>query len=460
MIASKDTIAAPITARGYAGVAVVRVSGDKTKDVISNLIQKAEDVFSKPRELIFSAVFNRLAETKNDVLDHCLAAFFPAPNSFTGEDILEINLHGSPFLVAKLLENLNALGVRMAQAGEFTQRAFLNGKIDLSQAEAVGDLIHAETEMQAKIAREQLGGKLSTAISELGEPLRDLLAEIEAYIDFPEEDISPLTYEQWLLGLNNSKEKIEQFLSSFRQGRITREGALVVLAGVPNAGKSSLLNRLLGEERAIVTPIPGTTRDSLEEIASINGYCIRFCDTAGLAREQDREIDQVEKLGIERSWQKLEAAELVLYVFDVSADFKKQESVFNKVKEKNKNILLVANKIDLGENKSFPLDLPLSYISAKKSEGIEDLQKKIIETILGRNLNSGALLISTRRHFEALKEAKTYLEQTILAVSKKTPSEFISADLRAALHALNDIIGVTHTEDILGRIFSKFCIGK
>ncbi len=453
----RDTIAAPITARGFAGVAVVRISGDRTKEVLEKLIHKAKEVLNKPRELIFTAILN---PNSQESLDHGLCVLFPGPNSFTGEDVAEINLHGSPFLVSKLLEILNEQGVRLARAGEFTERAFLNGKIDLSQAEAVGDLIHAETEIQAKIAREQLGGKLSQAISELGEPLRDLLAEIEAYIDFPDEDIDPLTYEQWETELKTSKEKIESYLSSFRQGRISREGALVVLAGVPNAGKSSLLNRLLGEERAIVTAIPGTTRDSLEEVASIAGYCVRFCDTAGLARAEERAIDPVEKLGIERSWQKLEAADLVLYIFDVSQTFSLQEKVFSLVEDKNRNILLVANKDDLGRNQTFPKNYPVIYISAKTGEGLEDLRKKILETILGSNTISGSLLISTRRHFEALKEAKSFLEQVISGLAKRVPSEFVSADLRAALHALNDIIGVTYTEDILGRIFSKFCIGK
>lgn len=457
MLVERDTIAAPITARGFAGVSVVRISGDRTREVLEKIIQKAKDVLNKPRELIFTAILN---PSSKESLDHGLCVLFPGPNSFTGEDVAEINLHGSPFLISKLLEILNEQGVRLARAGEFTERAFLNGKIDLSQAEAVGDLIHAETEIQAKIAREQLGGKLSEAISELGEPLRDLLAEIEAYIDFPDEDIDPLTYEQWELALKTSQDKIESYLSSFRQGRISREGALVVLVGVPNAGKSSLLNRLLGEERAIVTSIPGTTRDSLEEIASINGYCVRFCDTAGLARTEDRAIDQVEKLGIERSFQKLEAADLVLYVFDVSQTFSFQEKVFSLVEEKNRNILLVANKDDLGRSETGPKNYPVTYISAKTGEGLEDLRKKILETILGSNVISGSLLISTRRHFEALKEAKNFLEQVTSGIAKRIPSEFVSADLRAALHALNDIIGVTYTEDILGRIFSKFCIGK
>lgn len=453
----RDTIAAPITARGFAGVAVVRISGEKTSEVISKIIHKSKEVLDRPRELVFTAIINPQA---SEALDHGMCVFFPGPNSFTGEDVAEINLHGSPFLVAKLLEILSELGVRLARPGEFTERAFLNGKIDLSQAEAVGDLIHAETEVQAKIAREQLGGKLSQAISELGEPLRDLLAEVEAYIDFPDEDIDPLTYEQWDIGLNTALEKIEAYISSFRQGRISREGALVVLAGVPNAGKSSLLNRLLGEERAIVTDIPGTTRDSLEEVASIDGYCIRFCDTAGLARVEDREIDLVEKLGIDRSWQKLEAADLVLYIFDVSQIFSSQEKVFSLVEDMNRNILLVANKDDLGRSETSPKNYPIAYISAKTGEGLEELRKKILETILGTEPNAGSLLISTRRHFEALKEAKTFLKQVIIGLSKKVPSEFVSADLRASLHALNDIIGVTYNEDILGRIFSKFCIGK
>ncbi|MBP9838937.1 MAG: GTP-binding protein, partial [Proteobacteria bacterium] len=329
------------------------------------------------------------------------------------------------------------------------------------------DIINAETEIQAKIAREQLEGKLSQAISDLGEPLRNLLAEIEAYIDFPDEDISPITQEQWLDVLSKIAKKVEAYISSYQQGKICREGALVVLAGVPNAGKSSLLNRLLGEDRAIVTSIAGTTRDSLEEVASINGLRIRFCDTAGLAEEgAGRELDEVEKLGIARSWKKLENSDLTLFILDASTDFKMQEAALLNVRPTAKKLLVVANKSDLiTENTKGNLLAKLKgdeviFISAKSGDAIEELQSKIFTSVIDSNRDSSSILICSERHLEALKTTFLMLQETKVAIESKVPSEFVSANLRSALTALNDIIGVTHTEDILGRIFSKFCIGK
>ncbi|MFN8390440.1 MAG: tRNA uridine-5-carboxymethylaminomethyl(34) synthesis GTPase MnmE [Bdellovibrionota bacterium] len=459
---SVDTIAAPITAHGRAGVAVVRISGPLAAPVLAQISPRASLITAQPRTLVMTPFLEGQITGADHVLDYGLAAYFPAPNSFTGEDCVELNLHGSPYLVTRLMSILAELGVRSAKPGEFSERAFLNGKLDLSQAEAIADLIAADTEIQARVAREQLEGRLSKALSDLGEPLRNLLAEIEAHIDFPDEDIEPLTYSEWTSALRAIEGQIEAYLRSFAYGRLCREGALVVLAGVPNAGKSSLLNRLLGEDRAIVTAVPGTTRDSIEEPASLGGLRVRFCDTAGLATEH-RTPDEVEQLGIERSWKKLTQADLVLYVFDISTGLDAELDIVEGVRQSARKVMLVANKADLVSNAgagNLPSGSDARLVSAQNGEGIAQLADAIVAELLGDDAQSDALLITNQRHFEALRGADRALKDALVALQSSTPAEFVAVDLRAALGALEEIIGSTPTEDILGRIFSKFCIGK
>ena len=454
-----------MTARGQAGVAIVRISGTRTKAVVQQISPISARIFAEPRKVFFGPIYQGNWQD-SELIDEGLIVFFPTPKSYTGEDVAEVHLHGSDYLVRTFLETLGSLGVRMARPGEFTERAYQHGKIDLSQAEAVADLIAAETALQARVAREQLSGKLSEAVTRLGEPLRDLLAEIEANIDFPEEDINPKTAAEWERILTEELAVVREYLATFRTGKICREGALVVLAGAPNAGKSSLLNRLLGEDRAIVTPLPGTTRDSIEEAAEIDGLRIRFCDTAGLLDSiGSRTPDEVEKLGIERSWKKLEQADLCLYVFDSSAGWSGQETLFNEVKKRSANVLILANKVDLlhagkrhksGEG----LPGPSVSISAKSGEGLEKLRSKIAEITAGPELRSASLLVTNQRHFDSLKWAADALEHAVNDLATGAPAEFVSVHIRAALGALEDIVGATPTEEILGRIFSKFCIGK
>lgn len=463
---TEDTIAAPVTAPGSAGVAVIRLSGPHTKAVFERICPGAARAFLAPRTAVFGPIYQGDWH-EAEVLDEGLAIFFPGPNSYTGEDVVEFHLHGSPFLVKRLLSVLTQNGVRLARPGEFTERAFHAGKIDLSQAEAVADLINAETEIQARVAREQLAGKLSLALSELGEPLRGLLAEIEAYIDFPEEDINPLTSSEWAKKLQEVLSVLREYIGSFRTGRLCREGALVTLAGLPNAGKSSLLNALLGEDRAIVTALAGTTRDSIEERASINGLQVRFCDTAGLLEDAGLRIpDPVEKLGIERSWQKLEQADLVLFIFDSQLGFDAQQDVLAEVRSRALKVLIVANKSDLltAAQQSALLEKlgekNAVFVSALKGLGLSELRERILNVLMGAGVPAGSILVTNQRHFEALKQAEIAILDALHEIEKKTPAEFISIHLRAVLGALEDIIGVTHNEDILGLIFSKFCIGK
>jgi tRNA modification GTPase len=393
-------------------------------------------------------------------LDEALVVWFQGDSSYTGEDSAEFSLHGSPFILKTFLASLHQLGVRAAEPGEFTRRAYLNGKLDLTQAEAVADLIHAETEAQARLARSQLQGRLSRAIDELGSPLRNLLAEIEAYIDFPEEDISPLHYSQWSGKIEEVRETLARYISSYSSGRLYREGASVVLVGLPNAGKSSLLNALLGEERVIVTPIPGTTRDSIRESLVLgDGLLVHLWDTAGLAGENisEHRPDAVETIGIEQSWRRAKEADLLLYLFDSTLDLKVQDRLLKQVKLLDKPTLFLGTKKDLPESRTDTLENSL-YISAKSGDGLNELKQRMTSLLLGEKREN--LLITTQRHHQALKRAEASLIEALGALSSQTPPEFISISVRAALVALEEIVGVTTTDQVLGLIFSKFCIGK
>ncbi|MCL4139993.1 UNVERIFIED_CONTAM: hypothetical protein GTU68_033870 [Idotea baltica] len=457
---NSETIAAPISAPGAAAIACVRVSGPKTSAVIGKLIAKHFEV----------KVFDITAtEEEPVVLDLALVSYFAGPRSFTGEDCAEFQLHGSAFLVSRLLECLFSLGVRQAEPGEFSKRAFLNGQIDLSQAEGVADLIAAETQAQARVAQQQLAGRLSNAISDLGEPLRDLLAEIEAFIDFPEEDIEPLDQQKWLSALKPVFDSVQKYVASYRSGKVYRDGAKVVLAGVPNAGKSSLLNAFVGESRAIVTDIAGTTRDSIESRIDVKGLAVNIWDTAGLV-DSGVERDEVERLGIERSWKLLDDADLTMFVFSPDEDLAIQSKFFARVAKRSSKILVVLNKqdtIDLSRQKQLRIELkeligeaPL-LLSAETSSGVAELQEELYRRLVGDTNPQSSLLICNRRHFEALSQATEALERAQhLLRSGVIEPEFVSLEIRSSLSCIQEIVGVTHTEDILGRIFSKFCIGK
>ena len=467
MAISSDTIFAPITAPGISPVSIIRISGKDVNRVLSDLTSKKNKILEKPNSLILAPLIDTSSSEKKE-LDNALFSFFKGPNSFTGEDVLEINVHGSPFIVSKLLENLTNLGLRVANAGEFTERAFLNGRMDLVQAEAVADLISAETEAQARVSKKQLDGELSFAVSDLGEPLRDLLSEIEAHIDFPEEDINPSSFDTWKEILKRTIDRIDRHLESYQQGRVARLGAEVAMLGLPNAGKSSLLNKILEEERVIVTPTPGTTRDSIKEVISLDGYKVSFWDTAGLYEEGlKHNPDEIELLGIERSWEKAKEVDLILYLIDLIEDnFQVNKNLLQKLSKLEPPLTVVFNKSDQIsktelENiaKAFNEFESQIIISAQTGEGVKELKSEIKKKLIGESKQSD-LLITTQRHYECLANARLELLKVSEAVQNKITPEFIALDLRLALGHLSEIIGVTHTEDILGRIFSKFCIGK
>lgn len=470
---AEDTIAAPISAAGRAAVHLVRISGGRCKEVLAALVKDAKAVLDNPRKLVLAYI---IEPSDNSVLDLALCVFFQSPNSYTGEDCIEINLHGSPYILARLFEILSDLKVRMAQAGEFTHRAFINGRMDLSQAEAIADLIASESEQQARAAQAQLEGNLKNAIFELGEPIRNMLAEVEAWIDFPEEEVQLRQREDWLNELDKLRHSIDAYLNSYSVGRVLRDGANVVLAGVPNVGKSSLFNLFAGEPRAIVTSIPGTTRDTIELRLSLDGLLVKLWDTAGLslANSQSREIDEVEQLGVDIAIDKAKKADLLLFVIDSQQDVQNQCMVLRYLINKYMllcPIIVVFNKIDICDDielarftKSLKTELPFSliFVSTLTKQGFLELKSAIKARLVSesRNTNPTQVFICNGRHYQALKEAKDAINRAKKILDNSVSFEFLALELHSALGALSDIIGVTTAEDILERIFSKFCLGK
>lgn len=455
------TITALATAPAPAGVAIIRISGERTKELLNTIFKSTQNPVEHPREMILGEVVD---PEKAALLDQALGVFFPKPKSFTGEDQAELHLHGSPVLAGKILRLLYQHGAETAEPGEFTRRAFENNKLDLVQAEAINDLISASSEKALNIAAEQLAGKLSKAVEEIGEPLKDALAEIEAYLDFPEEDIKPDEINAIQIKIKQSEKFIQQILSTYDYGQTVKEGYRVLICGRPNAGKSSLLNQLLNTQRAIVTSVSGTTRDILEESATIDGYKFVFCDSAGITETDD----EVEKIGIELAIQKLTWANLVLLVIDAESDKKDWQELLNYLQGKTSNIWLVVNKIDLNpkvigqvfcDHKVCHRNI---YISALDNTGITELRNMLVEEVLHSNFNQGEanVIVSNERQRSCLEKAIKHVTACLKNIEKNQPLEIISIDLRTALNSLEEIVGKVDTEELLGRIFSKFCIGK
>lgn len=457
-----STIAALATAPAPAGVAVVRASGSRARTALSSIFRGKKDPLKNPRLLCFGDI---LDFKTGATIDTGLAVFMPGPHSFTGEDVIEFQFHGSPVLVQRVLRSLYAFGVLPAPAGEFTKRAFLNGKLDLAQAEAIADVINAKTEEELRYAGEQLKGRLSQAVAAIGEPLRDALAELEATIDFPEEDIEPDKLDAVAARAEVARAKVTQLLETYSFGSLVKEGVRVLLCGRPNAGKSSLLNLLVGKRKAIVSPVSGTTRDLIEEEASLAGHKFVFCDSAGI-RET---TDEVEKIGVELARERIPWADLVLFVVDATDTSAGWQETLAMLKGAGKRIWMVVNKIDINPAAVgiFVCDSSVCqqnfYVSAKTGAGIGPLLEALVEDIATGVPDKGEAgeIITNERHRDCLRRAQESLGAFVdLVHSKSAPLAILVADLREALSALDEIVGKTHTEDILGRIFSKFCIGK
>ena len=453
-----DTIAAIATPPGEGGLAVLRLSGPRAFAIADQCFVPA----GKRNRLPSAADSHTLQFGKilrhGEVIDEVLLAVLRAPRTFTREDTVEISCHGGILPAKLILDTLLLHGARLAEPGEFTRRAFLNGRIDLAQAEAVADLIHSRTELALAAANEQLAGKLSARINQLRDDLMLTLAHVEAHIDFPDEDIAPDTRDQLLARLDNGVRFMDELLRSATEGQILRRGIRAAIVGRPNAGKSSLLNQLLGHDRAIVSPVPGTTRDTIEETANIRGLPVVFIDTAGL-REG---TDDIEREGIRRSHASLAAAELILHVLDAGESA--TETDLNYFTEfAGKKRIIIRNKTDLPMRLALPetLKAPVVDVSCVSGAGLESLKDAIKELVWAGEINTGLLQVMINsRHQGALQRGRTATRAAAEALRAAATLELVALDLREAAAAVGEIVGKTTTEDLLDSIFSTFCLGK
>ncbi len=445
---TENTILALATPVGTGALAIIRMSGTQSRDIFAACAAGKQ---LSPR----IATFCRLYDERGQVLDEVVATYFAAPASFTGEDVVEISCHGGMLVVRRLMERLLACGALLAQPGEFSQRAFEQGKLDLTQAEAIMDVIAAGSDLALRAAQNQLGGAISQRVSGLIEQLLHTLAHLEAYIDFPEEDISPESMETLLGGIEQLRGGIQQLLATADEGRLLREGVSTAIIGAPNAGKSSLLNCLLGFQRAIVSEIAGTTRDTIEERVNIGGLSLRLIDTAGIHESED----VIERAGMERSHQARAQADLVLHVVDGSrarADLSLDQG------QQAPHILIV-NKCDQPLHLDWQDTLRQGdaiAFSCTSGQGRAELESRISELFLQQHAESDSFAAINLRHREALEQADTLLLAAQASISAGDSPEFSSLELRDALDALGRIAGKVDTEELLGVIFSQFCLGK
>jgi tRNA modification GTPase len=442
----EDTIAAISTPIGEGALAVIRLSGPAALSVFARVFRgPLSPANFVPRRVVFGEIHDSAGK-----VDEVLVAYFRAPKSYTGEDVMEISCHGGILVTRRVLDLLLAAGARMANPGEFTQRAFLNGKMDLTQAEAVMDLIRAQTELALRAAHEQLAGHLGNELTDIRELLLTTLAHVEAYIDFPDEQIDPDTGKTLLDRILTLEKRLDRLLATADQGRVLRHGLRTVIYGAPNVGKSSLLNLLLGYDRAIVSEVPGTTRDTIEEVINVRGIPVRLIDTAG-ARESS---DLVESEGIRRTQQQVGQADLIIQVVDSSgppADLK----VFD-----HRNSVLLLNKCDLGVHPQWG-EFDGVRFSCKERTGLEDLNQAIWDRVMGGAVKVDDVRVAINaRHQACLQHAKQLLETGRRSLEDSKSPEFISIELRGALDAVGEVVGKLDTEDLLGKIFSEFCIGK
>ncbi len=458
-----DTLAAIATPLGEGGLAVIRISGARALAVADKSFLPAGKHSLKPSVAPTHTIQYGKIIRGEKVIDEVLLAILRAPRTFTREDTVEVSCHGGILPAKLVLDTLLENGARLAEPGEFTRRAFLNGRIDLAQAEAVADLIHSRTELALAAANEQLAGKLSQRINRLRDDLLHTLAHVEAHIDFPDEDIAPDTKAQLLKRLENGIAFMDELLRTANEGQILRRGIRAAIVGRPNAGKSSLLNQLLGRDRAIVSPIAGTTRDTIEETANIRGLPVVFIDTAGLREARD----EIEQEGVRRSRESLASAEFILHVLDTSEPLTEADE--NYLAEfAGKKRILVRNKIDLPVKLEFlvtrhssPVTFPMVDVSCVSGQGIEALKDAIKELVWSGEIKAEMLQVMINsRHQDSLNRARTAVQQTIDALRADATLELAAMDLRIAVNAVGEIVGKTATEDLLDSIFSQFCIGK
>lgn len=459
-----DTIAAIATAYGPAGVGIIRISGADAAEVADRVFKAKSNIKLKDKKT-HNVTYGYIIDKDGELIDEALALTMWSPYSFTGEDIVELQCHGGMVILKKVLDMVLREGARLAEPGEFSKRAFLNGRLDLSQAEAIMDLVNAKTETAVNIAANNLHGDLSAKIKESQKKILEIIAYLEADIDFPEEDFARLSKDELIERMEKAEQQINKVLNTFSEGRIIREGLKIALIGKPNVGKSSLLNTILKTKRAIVTDIPGTTRDIIEEYYNLGGIPLVLIDTAGIRATED----VVEKMGVAKSLETIQEADLILYLFDLAVGFKRDDEAFLS-KIPKERVLILVNKVDLltEEEKSIITtlreklaDYRVLFISATAQIGIGELEEEIKKIFFAQGLEvKNEVFLTNIRHKTAIEKAYQSLDSAKRSVIEELPSDFISIDLKNVLNYLGEVTGETLDEDIIDEIFSQFCLGK
>jgi tRNA modification GTPase len=452
-----DTIVALATPPGVGAIGVIRLSGKRAVPIAASLFP-SKNLEAQPTHTLHVG----LLKDREQVLDEVVVSLYRSPRSYTGEDVVEISCHGSPFVQQQVIAACIGRGARLAKPGEFTQRAFLNGKMDLTQAEAVADLIAANTQASQKTALNNIRGGFSQSLKDLRERLLSFSALIELELDFSQEDVTFADRGQFLHLVEEAQNQTDLLIKSFRLGNVIRNGVSVAIIGKPNAGKSTLLNALLNEDRAIVSEIAGTTRDTIEEVINIDGILFRLIDTAGI---RDSTNDVIEGFGIEKSLQKMKQADLVLYIFDVNEmEPRELETVIQEMKENQITFRLVGNKIDRGEElelrEKFSGVEGIIFIAAKDGRHLEVLEERMIDVVLTDSISAENVIVTNARHYHALLQVSEALKDIREGLEQHIPGDLLSLDIRRCLHYLGEITGEITNEDQLDYIFSKFCIGK
>lgn len=457
---TQETICALASGSGPSAISVIRISGEKAFMIVNELFH-GKDLSSVPTHTIHLGTLRH----NHKIIDEVLVSVFKNPHSYTGEDVLEISCHGSPFVRSEILNILVEKGARIAQPGEFTLRAFINGKLDLSQAEAVSDLINADSEAAHKLAMQQMRGGFSKEIARLRQQLIDFASLIELELDFSEEDVEFANRDELDSLLTNLHKFTFDLIQSFKVGNVLKNGVPVVIAGKPNAGKSTLLNQLLKDERAIVSDIAGTTRDVIEDEVIIDGIAFRFFDTAGIRETSD----VVEAIGVKKTLEKIESAAIVVYLFDPEdMSAKELADVYSQLSETTRNnkaeLLVIANKMDaLSEDKIRAeygfIENPL-FMSAKSGDGIKKLENRLVELVHLDAVSEQDIVVTNSRHYDSLTKANQAIISAQNGLKDGITGDFIAMDIRQALHYLGEITGEISNDDLLGNIFANFCIGK
>jgi tRNA modification GTPase len=452
----EDTIVAPATAPGVAAISVIRLSGSRALEIANNLFP-AKDLSLQPSHTLHHGVL----EADGQSVDEVVVGWFKGPSSYTGEDVIEISCHGAPLITEQVIGACLRQGARLAGPGEFTRRAFLNGKMDLAQAEAVADLIASHSEAARRSALSHLRGGFSRKLGSLREQLIQFSALIELELDFSQEDVSFADREQLYRLVDSAIDEVTALIGSFTLGNAIKAGVNVAIIGKPNAGKSTLLNALVNDDRAIVSEVAGTTRDTIEETLNIEGVLFRIVDTAGI---REHTSDEIEGIGVQRSLQKMEQADLVIYLFDVRNTRDEVDTDLRKMEAKGIQFIPVANKADLlseGTDPSRWNEIPgVVTISAQNPSQVEELCRRLFNQVTGGSLSAEDTVLTNARHLEALQRVLQSLEDIRNGMNDRLPGDLLALDIRHCLHYIGEITGMVTNKDVLDYVFSKFCIGK